>query len=191
MAERERAQNQGIDLTDVGFDLGDPAAPVTVIEFSDFGCQFCGSFARESFPTLRGEYIATGKVRWKYIPYVLGIFPNGDRAAIAGECAAEQGDIAFWKMHDTLYERQNEWKSEGGGARALFASYAAQLQLDQNRFLSCYDQNRPAAVIARNDRLGKQIGIRATPTFFINGARIEGAIPLPLFKQVLNEAAGQ
>ncbi len=188
--EQERAQNQGIDLRAAGYDLGDPTAPIAIVEFSDFGCQFCGSFARESFPTLREEFIATGKVRWKYIPYVLGIFPNGDRAAIAGECAAEQGEQAFWAMHDLLYQNQREWKSEGGGARALFARYATEIQLDQNRYLACYDANRPATRIAQNARLGQQLGVRATPTFFINGARVEGAIPLDLFRSVLQEMAG-
>jgi hypothetical protein len=192
MLEREqRAQRQGADLRNVGYNLGNPAAPVAVVEFSDFGCQFCGQFARESFPTLRREFIDTGKVQWKYIPYVLGIFPNGDRAAIAGECAAEQGEKAFWDMHDILYERQREWKSEGGAARALFTRYAAELNLDQNRFTSCYDTNRPATDITRNLRLGQQLGVRATPTFFINGARVEGAIPLDLFRRVLQEAGEQ
>jgi protein-disulfide isomerase len=189
--ERERARSQGIDLRNMGYNLGDPAAPVAVVEFSDFGCQYCGSFARETFPALRDEFIATGKVQWKYIPYVLGIFPNGDRAAVAGECAAEQGESAFWKMHDMLYENQREWKSEGSGARDLFARYATDLQLDRNHFLACYDSNRVAPDIARNNRLGQQLGVRATPTFFINGARVEGAIPLDLFRRVLQEAASQ
>src|SRR5690625_6346899 len=92
--EQERAR-QGVDLTGVGYDLGDPCAPISIVEFSDFGCHFCRQFATETFPTLEREYIETGKVRWKYIPFVLGIFPNGDRAAIAGVCAAQQGDEAF------------------------------------------------------------------------------------------------
>lgn len=189
--ERERAENKGLDLRNVGYNLGDPDAPIAIVEFSDFGCHFCNQFAQNTFPVLHDEYIKTGKVQWKYVPYILGIFPNGDRAALAGECAAEQGDQAFWAMHDVLFDNQREWKSEGGGARELFIRYAAQLDLDRNRFLACYDQNRPAATVARNTRLGQQLGVRATPTFFINGARVEGAIPLELFRQVLQEVAGQ
>lgn len=187
-AERQ-AQQQGVDLANVGYNIGDPNAPVTVIEFSDFGCQFCGTFARESFPALRKEFIDTGKVRWKYIPFVLGIFPNGDRAAIAGMCAAAQGNDAFWQMHDLLYQKQREWKSIGDGARALFERYAAELQLDTRRFANCYDTARPGPELTRNIRLGQQLGVRATPTFFINGARVEGAIPLDLFRRVLQEAS--
>jgi len=184
--EQERAR-QGVDLTGVGYDLGDPSAPISIVEFSDFGCHFCRQFATETFPTLEREYIETGKVRWKYIPFVLGIFPNGDRAAIAGVCAAQQGDEAFWTMHDVLYASQDEWKSEGGAARQLFARYAEDAGLDEGQFLRCYDQNEPARDITTNDRLGRQLGVRATPTFFINGARVEGAIPLDLFKRVLDE----
>jgi protein-disulfide isomerase len=189
--ERERAEKQGVDLSDVGYDLGDPNAPITIVEFSDFGCQFCNQFAQNTFPSLREDFIKTGKVQWKYVPYILGIFPNGDRAALAGECAAEQGQQAFWAMHDVLYDRQREWKSEGAGARDLFTRYAAELDLDRSRFTTCYDQNRPAATVARNTRLGQRLGVRATPTFFINGARVEGAIPLELFQQVLREVAGE
>lgn len=189
--ERERAQSQGLDLRNVGYNLGDPNAPIAIVEFSDFGCHFCNQFAQNTFPALHDEYIETGKVQWKYVPYILGIFPNGDRAALAGECAAEQGEQAFWAMHDVLFDNQREWKSEGSGARSLFARFAAELQLDQKRFLACYDQNRPATTIARNTRLGQQLGVRATPTFFINGARVEGAIPLELFRQVLEEVLGQ
>lgn len=189
--ERARAQGQAVDLSDVGYDLGDPDAPISIVEFSDFGCHFCNQFAQNTFPSLREEFVETGKVKWKYVPFVLGIFPNGDRAALAGECAAEQGDQAFWAMHDILYDNQREWKSEGAGARDLFASYAAELDLDRGRFLACYDQNRTAATVAQNTRLGQRLGVRATPTFFINGARVEGAIPLELFQRVLREMGGE
>lgn len=184
--EQERSR-QGIDLRGVGYDLGDPRAPIAVVEFSDFGCRFCGQFARETFPTLREEFIETGKVRWKYVPFVLGIFPNGDRAAIAGECAAQQGEDAFWAMHDLLYERQGEWRSEGGAARSIFAGYAAEVGIDGKAFSECYDANQTAPTVARNDRLGRELGVRATPTFFINGVRVEGALPLELFRRVFDE----
>lgn len=188
-AAQRQAERQGIDFAGVGYDIGNPDAPVAVIEFSDFGCQFCRVFALESFPSIRKEFIDTGKVKWKYIPFVLGIFPNGDRAAIAGVCAAAQGSDAFWRMHDLLYETQNDWKSAGKRARAHFERLAADLQLDLDRFTDCYENNRAAPEVTRNTRLGQQVGVRATPTFFINGARIEGAIPLDLFKRVLEEAS--
>lgn len=188
-AAQRQAEQQGVDFNDVGFEIGSPDARVAVIEFSDFGCHFCRAFALESFPEIRKEFIETGKVKWKYIPFVLGIFPNGDRAGIAGLCAAAQGNEAFWRMHDLLYETQDEWKASGDGARAHFERLAADLELDMTKFADCYDNARTAPELTRNTRLGRQIGVRATPTFFINGARVEGAIPVDLFKRVLEEAA--
>lgn len=188
---REQVQNQRLDLSGIGHDLGSPDAPIKIIEFSDFGCPFCAQFAKISLPELHEEFIATGMVQWKYIPYILGIFPNGDRAALAGECAAEQGDDTFWSMHDKLYENQQEWKSEGRGARDLFARYATELELDREAFLSCYDEERPGKELNRIGQLGQQFGVRATPTFFINGERVEGAIPLELFRQAIREVAAR
>jgi len=186
-AQRE-AERQQLALGDVGYAIGNPDAPVTVVEFSDFGCGFCRAFALESFPTLRKEFIATGKVRWRYVPFVLGIFPNGDRAAGAAICANPQGSDAFWKMHDLLYETQHEWKSAGNRARAHFERLAAGIGLDLGQFLDCYDNDRAVPEVTLNTRLGQQLGVRATPTFFINGVRVEGAIPLDLFKRILEEA---
>lgn len=187
-AAERAAASQRIDLNEVGYQIGNPEASVIVVEFSDFGCHFCRSFALQSFPTIKREYIDTGKVSWRYVPYILGIFPNGDRAAIAGVCAAAQGADEFWAMHDLLYERQDDWKSTGGGAREIFTGYAADLGLDAGSFANCYDNNLAAEEINANLRIGRQMGVRATPTFFINGARVEGAIPVDLFMRVLDEA---
>src|SRR5690606_24185800 len=88
----------GLDVTGVGWVTGLDDAPVTVIEFSDFGCPFCAQFALDTYPTLHTEFVLAGQVRWIYVPFVIGRFPNGEGAALAGECAGEQG--RFWQMHD-------------------------------------------------------------------------------------------
>jgi protein-disulfide isomerase len=176
------------DLSAIGYDRGDPDAPVFVVEFSDFGCPYCRKFATEIYPSLEKEFIRTGKVRWKYVPFALGIFPNGDLAALAAECAAEQGEPAFWKMHDRLYDGQREWKSTSEPAE-LFARYARELGFDQARFRSCLDQDRRSARLELSNMTASQLGIRATPTFFVNGIRVEGALPLDLFRRVINDVA--
>jgi len=71
----------GIDLGTIGYDKGTPSAPLVVVEFSDFGCPYCGEFARETFPGLDKEFIRTGKVYFKYVPFVIGMFPNTLEAA--------------------------------------------------------------------------------------------------------------
>ena len=170
-----------------GFELGPSDAPVTVLEFADFGCRYCGSFARETFPALLTEYVNAGKVRWKYVPFVMGMFPHGKEAAVAATCAARQGEENFWRMHDLLYAQQPEWQGADDAA-ALFRNYAGQIALDVTQFDRCWSGEDAAQVVARAGHAAEQLGVRATPTFFIDGRRIEGALPIPEFRTVLNEA---
>lgn len=174
---------QGVDLTGVGYDLGDTRAPIVVVNFSDFGCPYCGSFARETQPSLDKEFIRTGKVFFKYVPFVMGMFPNGDLAARASECAADQGK--FWPMHDALYASQSEWK-RSGTPEVIFERYAKKSGIKPEEFAACFadrrTDQRTSAATAGADRLR----IRATPTFFVNGQMVEGAIPLDQFRLLLN-----
>ena len=127
-----------------GYDRGSTRAAVTVVEFADFGCRYCARFAAETYPALAAEFVKTGKVRWRYVPFVLGMFPNGDEAARAGTCAAEQGPAAFGRMHDRLFAGQDAWTSTGDAAGA-FASLAGAAALDVPRFASCYVSEAAAA----------------------------------------------
>ena len=172
----------------VGHVRGSPAAPVTVIEFADFGCPYCAKFALETYPTLHREYVETGKVQWHQVRIVMGVFPNAAEAARAAECAAEQGEDAFWAMHDLLYQRQEEWKGADDPER-LFGRYAADLELDVERFGSCYREDRPRPRVMAANALAVENGIRGTPTFFVNGLRVEGALRLEQFRMVLDALA--
>lgn len=172
----------------IGYTRGADNAAIHVIEFSDFGCPFCSSFARETYPALHKEFVASGKVRWTYVPFVMGMFPNGSEAAMAAECAAEQGEKSFWTMHDALFADQQAWKRSGEPAQ-LFSQYAGRLGLDAARFTSCYGEQRQAARITASNRAAERAGVRATPTFFVNGQRIEGALPAEQFRALLGQAA--
>lgn len=172
-------------LEELGFARGAADAPVTVVEFSDFGCPYCARFALETYPELHEEFVETGAVRWRYVPFVLGSFPNGDLAARASECAGEQE--RFWEMHDRLFARQREWK-RADDAEALFASLAAELGLDEARFRDCYASGRTEGRTRAANDAAREAGVRATPTFFINGRRIEGALPADHFRMLLNWA---
>lgn len=183
----EPAMADTINLRKIGYSQGAADAPVTVYEFSDFGCPFCGTFARSTYPELHREFVATGKVRWTYVPFVMGMFPNGAEAARASECAAEQN--RFWEMHDLLFAKQQEWKASRAPAR-LFDGYAWEIKLDGSRFASCYREDRGGARTALNNRAADALGVRATPSFFINGRLVEGALPAEQFRQVLSALAG-
>jgi len=184
-------QRRPIDVNDLGYDRGSPDAPVLVLEFSDFGCPYCSRFALSSLPQIEEEFIHDGVVRWKYVPFVMGMFPNGAEAARASECAAEQGEAGFWAMHDRLYRNQSAWKATSG-PRELFVSYARALELDDDAFADCYDSSDAALErINLNNALAARLGVRATPTFFVNGVRVQGALPMEHFRLLLKGAAAQ
>lgn len=173
-----------IDLTSVGYDVGDPNAPVVLIDFSDFGCPYCAKFTTETYPAIEREYVRTGKVLFKYVPFVMGMFPNGQEAARAAECAAEQG--RFWPMHDRLYARQAEWKRAGDPAVPI-GSYVDSLGLDRARFGACYARGEHARTRRAND-IARAIGVRVTPSFIVDERPIEGALPLADFRRVIDAA---
>lgn len=173
-----------IDLTGVGYDVGDREAPVVLIDFSDFGCPYCARFSTETYPTLEREYVRTGKVFFKYVPFVMGMFPHGQEAARAAECAAEQG--RFWPMHDLLYAHQAEWKRAREPAVA-FGAYVDSLGLDHARFGACYARGSHPRTQRANEA-AHDIGVRVTPSFIVNGRPVEGALPLADFRRVLDAA---
>ena len=176
---------QEVDVGQVGYVLGDTAAAVTVVEFGDFACGACGEFWRATWPSVRTELIDGGRVLWRHVPFLLG-FRRGDAAANAAECAAEQG--AFWQMHDRLFDGQESWM---GGRRPeeVFQGYAAALGLDVSAFTVCYDGELGRERTRAATRVARDAGVRATPTFFVNGRRVLGALPYDVFRAIVEEAA--
>jgi len=176
-----------IPLEELFHEMAVGDAPVTVVEFSDFGCQYCGQFHRETLPELRRDYIATGKVRWRMVPFVLGMFPNGLEAMRAAGCVAEQDDEAFWAMHDTLFAKQDVWKATRY-ADQLFRSYAVVAGADADAFTECFDGARASDRVTAANALANRTGVRSTPTFFVNGQLVQGALPAREFRQLLDAA---
>ncbi|NIP61123.1 MAG: thioredoxin domain-containing protein [Gemmatimonadetes bacterium] len=170
-----------VDVRMLGFNRGDPEAPIRVIEFSDFGCGYCRKFHLETFPTLEEEFIETGKVIWKYVPFVLGMFPNSVEAATAGECAGEQGRFAA--LRDRLFQDQPEWR-KADEPHGLFARYADEEGLDVERFRACVEEGWVTDRVRRSVRAGHRIGVRGTPTFIVEGFPLQGALPTPVFREV-------
>lgn len=174
-----------IDLTGAGYDLGETDAPLSVVELADFGCGYCRQFAEETFPMVREEFIATGKVRWKFVPFVLGMFPNGAEAARAGECAGAQD--AFFPMHDRLFATQDAWKGSDDPLEEVFLGEAAAVGLDTAAFRRCYEEGLRDARTREANALARRLSVRSTPTFFIEGFPVQGAIPEATFRRVLDQ----
>ena len=181
-----------IALDAAGYARGNAKAAVWIVEFADFGCGYCEKFWRETLPVLDSLYVNRGRAYWKFVPFTIGMFPNSGAAALGSICAAEQGK--FFAMHDILYDRRKEWM-KSTDARAQVARYATTVKLDAGRFAACVRSPRAAQQLAMNNALAQTLRIRGTPTFFINGETIPGALPTDIFVRgmnaVLAEAEGK
>lgn len=174
---------QDIHLDSLGYDYGSPDAPVHVVELSDFGCHFCRQFHQQTFPSLFEEYIETGKVRWKYLTFASGQFPNSKEASIVGECVGEQG--LFDEIRDRLFETQREWK-RSGDPQPLLLGYAVDVGADSSQVGRCLAEGRAEARVRDGTRFGFLSGARGTPTFLVDGFPMMGALPIDFMREVLD-----
>ncbi len=166
-----------------GMTWGPADAKVTIQEYSDFGCSHCRDFALDQGRRLREEYEKTGQVRFEFKPFVLDWSRTADPAN-AAVCAADQGK--FWDYHDALFARQGS-SAQAFGLAALKA-YAAELGLDATVFDRCIDKKERYGLLDQVGAEGRARGVSATPTFFINGQKIEGAAAYEVFKAQIDGA---
>ncbi|HKQ47213.1 MAG TPA: DsbA family protein [Phycisphaerae bacterium] len=153
--------------------LGDVNAPVTVIEYADFQCPFCGTFARTEFDTIKANYIDTGRVRWVFRHFPLrNIHDRAEPSARASECAADQG--SFYPYLELTFATVN-----GSNAAILTDSqlqqHAATLGLDTTQFNACFPPgDSKAARVQQDFDSGVALGLTGTPTFFVENERFTG-----------------
>ena len=177
------AAAQDADLTGIGHELGDPEAPVVVVEYSDFACSACAQFVATTWPHIRREFVETGRVRWRVVPFELG-FRNSEEGARAGECGADQG--MFWELHDALYAHRDAWVDERNPKDEL-SRLAERTGLDPDRFRDCYENKSFEQRTKAANRAARSEGVRGTPTFFINGFQVQGALPIDAFRTLLEK----
>jgi protein-disulfide isomerase len=164
--------------------IGQANAPITMTEYSDFQCPLCKKFFDETYPTILENYIKTGKVKYIMKHFPLSIHPQAPAAALASECALEQGK--FGEMHDQLFQTQENWS--GNPAHLdLFKQIATQLKLDQNKFANCLDNKTYQANIDTDYQEGLQLNVDGTPTFYINNQLIVGAQDSKVFLDALEK----
>jgi protein-disulfide isomerase len=168
-----------------GYTLGSDTAPVEVVEYVDYECPICALFATVQFPTIREQLIATGKVRWRIRDYPLRIpqHPNARYAALAAECAGEQGK--FWPMADSLFTHHS-WAQTGQDVSGLFRGFAQGVGVDVPKYEACMQSQRYAGRVAASYQEGGQLGVNGTPTFFVNGRPYEGRATSDGFKAVVD-----
>lgn len=159
---------------------GNENALVTIVEFSDFECPFCGKYIAEVYPEIIENYVETGKVRYVFRDFPLSFHPDAQKAAEAAECAGEQG--MYYDMHDILFANQDALDVES------IKAYAEELELDMDEFEFCLDNDEMAEEVAADMEAGKAYGVSGTPAFFINGKMITGAQPYEVFEEAIEAA---
>lgn len=167
--------------------LGDPSAPITILEWGDYQCTFCYRFHESTLNTLDQEYIQTGKVNLVFKDFPLN-GPDSILAAEASYCAEDQGK--YWQYHDELYKN---WAGEKTGwiTRWSLNAFGSTVGLNLEKFNQCLDEHKYQEKVNQIYEFGKDIGIDATPSFLIfNGEKIikiRGNQPLETFLRTIND----
>lgn len=168
-----------IDLSKAHIE-GSASAKVTIIEYSDFQCPYCGSFVAQTLPQITTDYINTGKVRLVFRQFPLSFHQYAEKAAEASECAGDQNK--FWEMHSKLFANQQALDD------VSLKKYATDLGLDATKFNSCLDSGTKKSLVQAEEQEGTGLGVSGTPSFFINGQAVVGALPYSEFKTAIDQA---
>jgi protein-disulfide isomerase len=157
---------------------GDEDAPVTIYEFSDFECPFCGRYYSQTYDQVVSEYVDTGQAKIVYKDFPLSqIHPNAQKASEAAECAQEQGQ--FWEFHDRLFENQDSLTLDN------YVQWAGDLGMDTDSFRECVESGQFESEVQGDLQEGRNNGVSGTPTFFINGRKLVGAQPFSQFQSAI------
>lgn len=162
--------------------IGPADAQITIVEFSDYECPYCTKWHDEVWPRIQEEY--SGQVRLVYRDFPLNIHSNATLAAEAANCAGEQD--SYWQYHAALF------RAEQGLSQSAFQKYAQELGLIETDFNQCLDSRRYQEEVQADFEYAVQLGVKSTPTFFINGIILIGAQPFEAFQDVIErELAGE
>ncbi|MGV7225418.1 MAG: DsbA family protein [Nitrosopumilus sp.] len=167
--------------------MGDPNAPITILEWGDYQCTFCYKFHQSTLATIQDDHIDTGKVKLVFKDFPLN-GPDSFLAAEASFCAEEQEK--YWQYHDELYKN---WGGERTGwiTRESLDKFANTVNLDLEQFNKCLDEHKYQTKVISLHEFGKEIGIDATPSFLVFSGekiiKIRGNQPLEVFLKTFDE----
>lgn len=164
-----------VQVAAIGPARGPEGAKVTIVEFSDFECPYCGK-AEESVSQVMEKY--AGKVRLVFRHFPLSFHPNAPKAAEASMCANDQGK--FWEMHKQLFANRTALGVED------LKKHAVAIGLDATKFNECLDGNKMKALVESDTKAGGEVGVSGTPAFFINGKLLSGAQPASEFEKIID-----
>jgi protein-disulfide isomerase len=167
--------------------LGDPSAPITILEWGDYQCTFCYRFHQSSLNIILAEYVDSGKINLVFKDFPLN-GPDSILGAEATYCAGDQGK--YWDFHNELY---SNWAGERTGwiNRDSLNQFAKSVNLELDEFTSCLDEHKYKQKVLELEKFGKEIGIDATPSFLIFNdkkiIKIRGNQPIDAFKQAIDD----
>lgn len=167
-----------------GRTCGQDSAPVTIVEYSEFLCPFCGRAALDTIPQVEKEYVASGKVKLEFKHFIV----HGEEAVLAAgaaECASEQD--AFWEYHDMLFVKAASVDFSVDNLK----QFAKDLELDSDSFNSCLDSERYLDTLVADVEEARGHGASGTPSFLINGKLVVGYEPFEEFRLHIEEALAE
>ncbi|NQZ85868.1 MAG: DsbA family protein [Nanoarchaeales archaeon] len=160
--------------------LGNADAPVTIVEYSDYECPFCGKFFSESYSQLKEQYIDTGLVKLVFKDFPLGFHNLAVPASAAANCVQSQlGDAKYFEMHDKIFSTQSSLSV------ANLKVWALEIGVEESEFTSCIESEEILSEINEDLAEGSRHGVSGTPSFFINGNLIVGAQPFSVLAQMI------
>jgi protein-disulfide isomerase len=172
-------------VANTGHIAGSDSALVEVIEFGDFECGACGSFANLTEPDVRARLVLTGQIRFRFMDYPLQGHRNTWPAHNAAWCAGEQGK--FWEMHDAIYQNQDRWATEATRRpEKVLSGLARQVGVGMEQYEACMSTQKYRPQITSNSLEGMRLGVDRTPTFIFGTKRVPGAIGYDEFKKLVD-----
>lgn len=157
---------------------GKENAKVVIYEFSDFQCPFC-SRGNAVIKQVMTEYGDRVKLVFRHFP--LSFHPEAEPSAIATMCAFQQKPEKFWELHDIMFEKQSELST------ASYKAWAKEIGLDTAAFDKCLDNKETKGLVDADMKAAEALGVNSTPTFFVNGKKVAGALPFAQFKTMIDE----
>jgi len=158
--------------------LGKADAPITIIEFSDYQCPFCAKFWSDTLPQIKEEYISKGLVRLVFRDFPLSIHPMAQPAAEAAECVRDAGnDKLYFEYHDKIFANQGSLSEEN------LIKWANEVGVSIDK---CFESHKFKDEVEKDLADGESYGVTGTPGFFVNGVKLDGALPFEQFKQVID-----
>ena len=185
----DMTQTHGSISTSLGSPiLGNPNAPITIVEFGDYQCHQCYNWFHNTKPMIMRDYIDTGKANLIFVDFAF-LGKDSPKASQATYCADDQN--MYWEYHNSLYNSQESKIDSGWANSERLKAFAFNLNLDMELFNECLDSEKYSKRVQYNSQQARDNGVRGTPGFFLvdsdfNQKQISGAQPFSVFKKILD-----